>query len=363
MPVSPDMAGEIARRLRVIYEEAEWRALQALAQAVAEGLDDADWVAVSAYRFRAVLDQLDIYLARLDEAAPALIERAVVEAYQAGAAGAVLDLDAAGVTRSPLGGFEASRAVQALVEDQVGMLTGSRARVVRAVADVYQRVTVETTAQMLTGTLSRQEASRGALRKYADKAVTGFVDRAGRRWSLPSYAEMAARTTGGQAAVQGHMDQLRAAGQDLVKVSTSPESCPDCAPWQGRVLSITGGTTGRLPDGVTVAGSLDYARSKGLQHPNCTHTVGLYLPGYSRQARHEEADPDLYETRQQQRAWERSIRRLKRAVLIDESTLGRNHPAARKTRRRLEAREMEFKAWRDAHGRKNLDYRTNLTAR
>lgn len=363
MPASPDMAREVARQVRAVYERAEWLALERIVQAVAKGIDAPDWEVQNQADLADVLATLDRYMARLDDTAPALFERAVARAYQDGTKAARLDLEAAGVGRTPLGGPRASRAVQALVEDNVAALSGARPRVLRATRDVFLTVTQETTAQVLTGQWSRRDAARQALRRYADRSVTTFTDQSGRRWSLPSYAEMAARTTTGQAAVQGHTDQLRDLGQDLVKVSTSPESCSECGKWQGRVLSLTGATTGRLKDGVTVAGTLDYARSQGFQHPNCTHTVGLYLPGYSRRAEAAPADPAVYETRQRQRAFERSVRHHKRAALIDAETLGPKSPQAVASRRRLRTRQAEFKAWRDDHGRKDLGYRTSLTAR
>ena len=73
--------------------------------------------------------------------------------------------------------------------------------------------------------------------------------------------------------------------------------------------------------------------------------------------------PNAHKVRQQQRSYERSIRRQKRAVMFDEQTLGQNAPQAVKSRQQLRARQSEFKAWRDSNDRKDLSYRTSLTSR
>ena len=360
MTISPDYARLVAQRVRAYYQEAEDRAVARMVAALGEGLDAPDWAARKAAELPGILAAIDRHLARLDEAAPSLIERAVAEAYQAGQGAAVADLRAAGL--DPIGGHRASHAVDVLAEDAVRAMSGARVRVVREVADVYQRVTADTAAQVLTGTQSRRDAAREAVRRYALDGVRPFRDKAGRRWETGAYAEMATRTTAGQAAVTGHTDRLQALGHDLVIVSDSPEECGLCRPWEGQVLSISGQSRGRASDGTRIAGSVARARGAGLQHPNCTHTVGIYLPGVTR-PQTTTRDPEAYRVRQQQRAKERGIRRSKRAVLIDEATAGKDSAAARASRKRLRAQQAEFRQWRQANDRKDLGYRTGLTSR
>lgn len=111
--------------------------------------------------------------------------------------------------------------------------------------------------------LSRIQAAQKALDDLADQGVTGFVDKAGRRWELVSYVEMATRT-----AVSTAWDDMQAmamvrTGIDLVVVAThsTEGSCPHCAPWLGRTLSLTGATPG-YP-------ALADAKAAGFRHPNC----------------------------------------------------------------------------------------------
>ncbi|GAA1327581.1 hypothetical protein GCM10009592_14580 [Brachybacterium rhamnosum] len=360
MTISPDYARAVAARVRAYYQTAEDDALARIIVALGRGLDLPDWQARKALDLTTVLRVIDEGLARLDDAAPELITRAVAEAYQAGTGAAWGEVRAAGAL--PIGGRRASRAVDVLAEDTVRALSGMRPRIIRAVSDVYQQVTADTAGQVLTGGQSRREAAYTAVREYARQGVRPFVDSSGRRWETGAYAEMATRTTAGQAAIAGHTDQLEVLGQDLVIVSTSPESCDLCGPWEGKVLSISGRSRGKASDGVRIAGTIASARSAGLQHPNCTHTVGLYLPGRTK-PHTTTRDPEAYKVRQQQRAKERGIRQSKRDVLIAEETLGKDSPAAKAARVKLRGQQASFKAWREDHGRKDLAYRTSLTAR
>lgn len=111
--------------------------------------------------------------------------------------------------------------------------------------------------------LSRIQAAQKALDDLAERGITGYVDKAGRRWNLTSYVEMATRT-----AVSKAWDELQSAamtrsGLDLVVVSThsTEGSCRHCLPWLGRTLSLTGATHG-VP-------TLDDAKAAGFRHPNC----------------------------------------------------------------------------------------------
>ena len=82
------------------------------------------------------------------------------------------------------------------------------------------------------------------------------------------------------------------------------------------MLTITGGgahTIERLhatrgtPVTVHIAGSVAQAIAAGLMHPNCRHTLSLYLPGVTRIPRNTE-DPDGDRARQQLRYLERGVR-------------------------------------------------------
>lgn len=362
MPLSPNSATELVKGIRDIYTEAEEQILERLSRQVGKGIGEETWADRKYLDLQDLNRQLDTLLDDLQAGTPGAVDEAMRMAYNRGTASAVADLNRAGVGAGAVSRPPVPASVSAFVRSVVDPLQSTPMRVRRWANDVYDEVTRETTAQMLTGVVSRREASASALKRYAVRGVTGFTDRSGRNWELGSYAEMAARTQAAQASLQGHTDKLQDMGQDLVIVSDAPEECKVCRPWEGRVLSISGSTTGRLSDGVTVAGTLAEATGAGLFHANCRHSTGLYLPGVTKRYGRT-ADPTGDALRQRQRQYERRVREWKRRAIVDDEIHGKDSLEARATRARLRATQSEFKSWRDTNDRKNLAYRTSVTAR
>lgn len=140
----------------------------------------------------------------------------------------------------------------------------------------------------------------------------------------------------------------------------------NCRPWEGKVLSITGATRSGQHSGnerpFAVAGSVAQARAAGLGHPNCRHTMGIFLPGRTRPMENTE-DPEGAKLRAQQRYRERKIREQKRRVLAAEAVAGKTSPEAKAARAKLRTQQSDFATWRKANGRKNLSQRTSLAVR
>jgi hypothetical protein len=183
--------------------------------------------------------------------------------------------------------------------------------ILRTTMDGYRSVIAETADQVLLGAQTRRQAAQAALTRFAARGITGFIDKAGKHWTLESYTEMAMRTSTGHAAVQGYSDRLAADGLDLVIVSDAPRECPLCRPHEGKVYSLTG--AGGYP-------SLESARSEGLFHPGCRHSVSLYQEGITRPMG-DVADPEGYEATTKLRYLERKVRESKRmeAAAMDDA--------------------------------------------
>jgi hypothetical protein len=156
----------------------------------------------------------------------------------------------------------------------------------------------------------RIRAAQTALDDLAERGITGFTDKAGRRWNLASYVEMATRTL-----VSNAWDDMQAkaaarAGIDLADTGTysTEGSCPTCLPWLGRTISLTGTTPG-YP-------TLEQAKAEGWRHPNCRCFFtprGLSLmPEVTNPVDIAEAAA-AYSASQRQRALERNVRRAGRA--------------------------------------------------
>lgn len=361
MPVSPKVALRLAEEVREIYETAANLLIRAIAAQVAKGAQAATWQDQKLAALTALLREADIVIENLYRNVPGAVERAMEYAYRRGSAVASADADAAGIEGSftPQPDHEA---VTNLVSESMRPHEQMILQVRRIVQDSYNEAIRTAAAIVLTGAGTRVDAAREALRKLADQGITGFTDRSGRKWDMASYAEMVTRTASGHAAINGHMDRLSKLGVDTVYVSDSPEECELCRPFEGEVLSISGNTTGTLSDGKTVLCSVAESKEQGLWHPNCTHSVSIYLPGITDLPTDTE-DAAAYEERQRQRAYERRVRKWKRRVSIEEGLVGKDDPAAKAARKRLRDTQAEFKRWRDATGRRAVTQRTNLHVR
>ncbi|ATL86682.1 phage capsid protein [Streptomyces malaysiensis subsp. malaysiensis] len=360
------MVEPLADRTRDLYAEAEARLLGIIARQLADGLDAPGWIERKLAAVQQLRRASQSVVDELGKAVTLEVFDVVAEAYNEGHSAAVAELGAMSDDARALVDDVTpnAQAVDRLAQETVDVVTSTHRSILRAVVDRFRAIVAEVTATPLLGTGSRRQATQDAMRRFADEGIRAFVDRAGRRWQLTSYAEMAVRTSVGRAATEAHMRTLSTAGIDLVIVSDAPRECPLCRPWEGRVLTI-GGPDGErevevehaIDDGrmirVRVAGSLDEARRAGLQHPNCRHSVSAYAPGLStvEQAR---SDPAGYEAGQRQREIERHIRKYKRreaAAVTPEAQRAarlkvgqwqgamRDHLAAHPDLRRLRRRE------------------------
>lgn len=315
MPVSPALAENLAVEVVAIYAEAERLLLSRIALHLGADMDAPDWVERKLLEVQFLARQTERLTEQLGEKAAAQAAVDLSKAYNRGGAAAALELaKAKGIplieAATPLYGLPP---VEALVAETGGHLLATAPRILRSTLDAYRSVISETAGQVLVGAQTRRQAAQAALNRYASRGITGFVDKSGRGWNLESYAEMAMRTGLGRAAIQGHTEKLTEHGFDLVIVSDAPRECPLCAPWEGKVLSISG----KAPDHPSVA----QAHEAGLQHCNCRHSFSLYQEGVTR-PHGETADPKGYAAGQKQRYLERQIRaskRLEAAAMDDES--------------------------------------------
>ncbi|MFC8584217.1 phage minor capsid protein [Streptomyces sp. NPDC057217] len=332
MPIHPGMVEPLAERTRDLYAAAELRLLGIIAGQLAQGLDAPSWAERKLSAVQQVRRAAQAVVTELGQAVSLDVHDVIAEAYNEGHRAAVAELGALGddAVRLVDDVLPQAQAVDRLATETVDRLTATHRSILRAVDDRYRAVVSEVTATPLLGTGTRRQATQDAMSRFADEGIRSFRDRSGRSWQLTAYAEMAVRTSVGRAATEAHMQTLATAGVDLVIVSNSPRECPLCRPWERQVLTVSGPAGARTVevehatrDGemirVHVAGSLDEARQRGLQHPNCRHSVSAYTPGLTR-VDDAEPDPEGYEAGQRQREIERHIRKYKRraAAAVDE---------------------------------------------
>jgi hypothetical protein len=340
----PGLALRLAKAAADLYGQATDRMLAIVARRLASGIDEPGWAEVKLAEMASLRDEARAVIERIDVLGPRAARTAIRDGYAAGALDAVLD--GGEIT----GRFNRAntRAVDALVNETVTTLRSTHGQILRSTLDSYRGIISEVAAPgVVTGTQTRRQATQAALDRFAVRGITGFVDGAGRNWQIESYAEMATRTASGRAQIAGTLDRFVADGRDLVIVSDHTQECKLCRPWEGKVLSITG----RTPDYPTVR----EAQSAGLQHPNCRHSLGAFIPGLTRPLRGT-ADLDGDRLRQEQRRLERGVRVWKRreAVAIGNDARAGARAHAREWQRRLREHIT-------ANDLKRLPYREQVT--
>lgn len=353
--VSRETAIELARTLADLYQDLERRLAEDIARRLRSGMESPQWATDKAAAAHQLSDWARALLRRLEADASREITYAVWSAYLTG--GEQANLALAQLQDTALPAVEAAQQIQALLAarnlalaQQLAELSNvfphlgavqrlaaeltlqvvsTHTQILRWTDDAYRTAVAAGNIDALLGVKTRRQATQSALDRLLANGVTGFVDRAGRRWNLASYVEMATRTGVAHAAVQGHLDRLGMAGRDLVIVSNAPQECLLCRPWEGKVLSINNFSRGRTHvehatvDGrmvsVDVAGSVSQALAAGLLHPNCRHSLSIYLPGVTRIPT-DTADPEGDAARQKLRYLERGVRswKLREAGALDD---------------------------------------------
>ncbi|MGY5129222.1 phage minor capsid protein [Streptomyces nigrescens] len=325
MPVSPDIAEDLTAGTYRLYADAEERLLGIIARQLAAGYEAPGWAQRKLAAIQPLRRAAQAVVDELGRAVTLEVFDVVAEAYNRGHRAAVDELgalpDAARRLVEEI--TPNAQAVDRLAHEAVEVVTATHRGILRAIVDAFRDVVARVTATPLLGTGTRRQATQDAMRDFADRGISGFTDRAGRRWQLTSYAEMAVRTSTARAAVEAHTRTLTEAGLDYVIASDAPRECPLCRPWEGKLLAI-GGPDGRrtvevehaVEDGrmlrVVVQGTLDEARRAGFQHPNCRHSVSAYIPGVSSLIPPMRSDGKSYDAGQRQRAIERNIRKHKK---------------------------------------------------
>ena len=344
MSLDPSIGEHIPAELIAMYTAAEVELLQAMVQAVIAGIDTPEWSAQQPAQMLRFRQQAEAIAARLQAAMPTMLAEAVDAAAAAGLDAA--DTDLADVPNALPAPKRPSHTSTVAKREGWAVLAQMTQRLPGAAGELYGQVTssieVRHTPQA-TGT--RLDAAQQAIDILTKRGITGFKDARGRNWSLTSYVEMKSRTIVNQELIDSHTDRMLERGQTLIVVSSHRNPSPQCQPFEGQILSLDGSTgTVIRPSAVSdravkvrVKATLQEARSKGFQHPNCKHAVSAYIPGASRTFTTRPQDAG-YQATQDQRRMERRIRELKQQAAVAVT------PAAkRETTNRLRAQQAALK--------------------
>ena len=191
----------------------------------------------------------------------------------------------------------------------------------RKADDIYKEVAKLTRQALFKegNILTRQMISNDMMKRFAEKGIDSIVYKNGARYGVDTYSEMVGRTMSSRVSQQGTFNRFQEHGYDLVRVSSHFNCCDLCAPYEGRIFSLSGRSKKYPP--------LSQAIRGGLFHPNCLHDTSAYFPGKS-QPLETRVDPEAqklidehgykkaqkmtYQASQKQRGIERNIRKWKK---------------------------------------------------
>lgn len=213
--------------------------------------------------------------------------------------------------------------IESLIEEVQGKETTAEKSALRMMDDVYRQTILKADFAVQTGSMTVQQAVELAVKDFARQGINCIEYKDGRRVNIADYAYMALQTSNTRAGLYGGAKQRALLGIDTVSVSQYHACSPTCQPWQGKVYidDVYGvfdgeiyGNKGKSKNGKWYL-LLSVAVDAGLFHPNCRHTLTSYregdrdfLPVDGEETRRR------YKLEQQQRAYERKIRKWKRML-------------------------------------------------
>jgi hypothetical protein len=247
---------DYASDLIALFSRCEADILRELAAGVTSG---------KAARLNAALTQIRASVKSLRAGSASWADDAVRACYAEGVALAESQVATVLLTMAPVH----ADAMKALALDLVGRLDGAASTILTQASSTIREVQLEALRLSMSGVKTTPQAARFIRDRLKERGVTGLVDRSGKAWSMTSYADMLARTGGQRAETEGCVNRLFEHGIDLAEVTTHAGACSRCVPWQGRIISLTGSTSGHP--------TLDEAKASGLLHPNCRHRLVGYI--------------------------------------------------------------------------------------
>lgn len=197
------------------------------------------------------------------------------------------------------------------------------------VTRMYRKIVEETTARVLAGNKTINQAVADTVIKWAEKGIdTGFIDKGGRAWQLEQYADTVIRNTVNNTYNELRLSRMDAYGLDLVLVNSYADPRPACAKIQGNVCSMSNPSSDPKYPSIYEFG---YGEPWGIRGVNCRHILYPFIEGLNtnNQIQYDENKMrEQYKLSQEQRYYERQVRKAKRSLSLaeeigDEATIAK----------------------------------------
>ena len=204
-------------------------------------------------------------------------------------------------------------------------LTGTLAK---ETAKAFTRAMDSAWLAAATGTIDPKTAGRRAIKELCAKGIQTVRYPSGHTDHVEVAVRRALVTGINQSALAVQDELLDELGGDLVETTAHSGARPEHALWQGKVFS----RFGRTPGYPTLAAGTGYGTVTGLGGANCRHSYSPFFPGYEpaysddilkeyqrKTCTYNGKELTEYEASQQQRYFERGIRRWKREYVAMEA--------------------------------------------
>ncbi|MCS5736880.1 phage minor capsid protein, partial [Herbiconiux daphne] len=159
---------------------------------------------------------------------------------------------------------------------------------------------------------------------WAEKGIpSGFVDKAGRRWNIQTYAKASIKSTVNDVRNEVRRERLNEYGIHTVIVTSHPSARPACSHIQGHVVDLR--RPEAIPEGSKYKSIYDPSWNAHYQEPsghmgvNCHHMHIPFDPDVNENNQVKYKPEDVvkrFEKEQGQRALENRIRKTKTKMMI-----------------------------------------------
>ena len=171
------------------------------------------------------------------------------------------------------------RKMDALIKATTDDMKKAETAILRMANDQYRKVIFNAQVYANSGAGTYEKAVDMATRDMLFAGLNCVQYANGARHTLADYADMALRTAGKRAYLQGEGEMRQEWGISTVIMNKRGNPCPKCLPFVGKVLIDDVWSGGKKEDGPYPL--MSAAISAGLYHPRCKDSHTTYFPGIS----------------------------------------------------------------------------------
>lgn len=224
--------------------------------------------------FQDIRDRVKALLLQCDEDGQLDQEEEILEAVERGA-----HLERS--KTSDVGFFRTNdRKLEELISAVDDDMLKAQTSVLRQADDIYRRVIYKAHVYANTGAGTYEKAVDMAVKDFAANGIQCIVYKNGSRHTMEDYCKMAIQTASKRAYLAAEGRKRQEWGIHTVIMNRRVDACPQCMPFQGKILIDDVWSGGHPGDGPFPL--LSSAIAQGLYHPRCKDTHTTYFPGLTK---------------------------------------------------------------------------------